>query len=81
MVRGSGDTLPLTTITFISLFVFRAGIAFSLVRLTPFKEHGVWAGMTISSYIAAFMSWIYYRTGKWKEKIKIKPLIPGGSKI
>jgi putative MATE family efflux protein len=68
VIRGSGDTVPLTIIAFITLIVFRAGMTFTLVKFTGLHQLGIWVAMAISAYIGALLSWLYYRTGKWIDK-------------
>lgn len=72
VIRGSGDTIPLTVFAFISLIIFRAGIAWTLLHTTNLKEAGIWTGMVISVYIGMIISFWYYKTGKWKEKALLK---------
>jgi Na+-driven multidrug efflux pump len=78
VIRGAGDTIPLTVFSFISLIIFRAGIVWGLVSLTHLNQAGIWTGMVISIYIGMIISFWYYKTGKWREKamLKIKK-IPG----
>jgi len=70
VIRGSGDTVPLTVIAFITLIIFRAGITFALVKFTGLHQLGIWIAMATSAYVGAFLSWIYYRQGKWIDKYK-----------
>lgn len=72
VIRGAGDTIPLTIFAFISLIIFRAGIAWALISTTNMHESGIWVSMVISAYIGMIISFWYYKTGKWKEKSMLK---------
>lgn len=72
VIRGAGDTVPLTVFAFISLIIFRAGIAWALINTTSLNEAGIWIAMTASAYIGVIISFWYYKTGKWKEKALLK---------
>jgi putative MATE family efflux protein len=68
VIRGAGDTIPLTVIAFITLIIFRAGITWGLVEHTQLHQLGIWIAMAISAYIGALLSFLYYKYGNWKEK-------------
>jgi putative MATE family efflux protein len=70
VIRGSGDTIPLTIIAFITLIIFRAGTTYLLVHFTGLHQLGIWLAMAISAYVGALLSYIYYRSGKWIERYK-----------
>jgi putative MATE family efflux protein len=72
VIRGAGDTVPLTIFAFVSLIIFRTGIAWVLIEKTQLKEVGIWIGMTISVYIGAGISYWYYKASKWNDKTLIK---------
>jgi putative MATE family efflux protein len=68
VIRGAGDTIPLTVIAFITLIIFRAGITWTLVNHSGLHQLGIWTAMTISAYVGALLSYLYYKFGRWKEK-------------
>jgi len=73
VIRGSGDTLPSTFFAVINLLIIRVGASWALVEFTGFKEHGVWIAMTASVYIGLFLNFLYYKSSRWKGRVKIKP--------
>ncbi len=85
VIRGAGDTIPLTVFAFISLIIFRAGISWLLIEKTQLKELSIWIGMTVSVYIGMIISYWYYKAGKWKEralmKMKERPVSPAREEI
>jgi putative MATE family efflux protein len=68
VIRGAGDTIPLTIISLITLLIFRAGIVWGLVSFTHLNQSGIWAGMVISIYVGTILSYLYYKYGNWKQK-------------
>ena len=43
-----------------------------------FGYHGIWWAIPMAWFSGMILSYIYYRTGKWKNKsiIKMKPVAP-----
>ncbi|HPI04181.1 MAG TPA: MATE family efflux transporter [Candidatus Goldiibacteriota bacterium] len=49
IVRGSGDTLPSTVFSFITLIVLRVGLSWLLLDKTGMDERGIWIGITATA--------------------------------
>ncbi len=62
-IRGSGDTLPSTVISFISLLVIRSTTAHYLSE--SMGEKGIWAAMIISVFAALTLTFLYFLSGRW----------------
>lgn len=67
VMRGAGDTFIPMLITFISLWVIRIPLCYFL------SEHwgyvGIWWGIPIAWIIGVILSYLYFRTGRWKSKV------------
>ena len=78
ILRGAGDTMAVMWITIVTNVVLRVPIAYSLAALTKSAEYpaghpdSVYLSMMISWVIGAILSFIYYRTGKWKNKAVVR---------
>jgi putative MATE family efflux protein len=66
VLRGAGDTLVPMFLTLLSLWVIRVPAAYLLSG--EIGETGVWYASPISWFSGALLSYLYYRTGKWREK-------------
>lgn len=78
--RGTGHTKAAMIFSLTRIMVLRIGLsyllAFSTVPLgfttleigAGLGILGVWLGMSLSNIIIAFLSYGYFRTGRWKEK-------------
>ena len=75
VLRGAGDTLIPMFITLFSLWLVRIPIAYFLSG--KFGYIGIWWAIPISWIIGSIFSYIYYRTGRWKQK----SIIPVISKV
>ncbi|MBN2753230.1 MAG: MATE family efflux transporter [Candidatus Goldbacteria bacterium] len=73
IVRGSGDTLPSTLFAFITLIALRVGLSWVLLDKAGMDERGVWIGITASAYLGALLNYWYYKSGRWKNREKLKP--------
>jgi len=73
IIRGSGDTLPATLFAFITIIIFRSGTAWGLIDFAGMNETGIWIAMLIGPYIGALLNFLYYKSGKWKNKGIIRP--------
>jgi len=62
-IRGAGDTLPSTIISFISLLMVRATMAHYLSE--SMGEQGIWIAMLASVATALILTYIYYLSGRW----------------
>ncbi|MFO7792730.1 MAG: MATE family efflux transporter [Candidatus Saliniplasma sp.] len=71
--RGTGHTKPAMVLSLTRIMGLRIGLSFILAF--PVYGYGlnlgilgVWIGMSLSNIIIAFVSYGYFRTGRWKEK-------------
>ncbi|MGM0510659.1 MAG: MATE family efflux transporter [Thermoplasmatota archaeon] len=71
--RGTGHTKPAMMFSLTRILVLRLGISY-LLAFPVFSIGldlgivGVWIGMTMSNLIITGLSYLYFRTGKWKER-------------
>lgn len=71
VLRGAGDTLVPMFITLFALWVARIPIAWALSR-TDFGIIGIWWAIPIAWCLGMILSFLYYKTGRWKTKSVIK---------
>jgi putative MATE family efflux protein len=71
LLRGAGDNIPVMLITLISMWVVRVPLAIFLVKLPALGITGVWLALLSGPVIGLLLSWAYYLSGRWKEKILI----------
>ncbi|HOJ49225.1 MAG TPA: MATE family efflux transporter [Spirochaetota bacterium] len=69
-LRGVGDTLIPMFITIISLWALRIPISYILSK--KIGVVGIWWGIPIAWVMGAILSFLYYKLGKWENKITIK---------
>ena len=78
IMRGAGDTMPAMWISFITTVVIRTPLAYILAALTKSEEYpagnpvSIFVSLLVSWILSAIISYIWYRTGKWKEKAIVK---------
>jgi putative MATE family efflux protein len=66
LLRGAGDTITSMFITLITLWVIRIPASYLLsLEIGPM---GIWWGIPVAWIIGLFISFIYYRTGRWRKK-------------
>lgn len=70
VMRGAGDTLWPMFFTIISLWIVRIPVSYLLSL--KIGEEGIWWGIPIAWFVGVTLSYIYYRTGKWKNKAVVK---------
>lgn len=70
VMRGAGDTLIPMFITLFALWVVRIPVTYYLSDLIG--EKGIWWSIPIAWFIGMTLSYIYYKTGKWKTKVVVK---------
>ncbi len=70
LFRGAGDTITSMVVTIITLWIIR--IPSSYLLSTKFGSIGIWWGIPVAWVIGLSISYIYYKTGKWKTKAVIK---------
>ncbi len=66
VLRGAGDTVIPMFISLISLWVVRVPISWILSQYWGPK--GIWWGIPIAWSIGALLSFLYYKTGRWKRR-------------
>lgn len=77
IVRGAGDTMYMSLFTFISVVLIRYPLALILAK-SSLKEKGIWVGILVSAILGLLMNYLYYESGRWKNKIVISPKERGG---
>lgn len=71
VMRGAGDTLIPMFITLFALWFVRIPAAVIFSRLLG--ETGIWWSIPCGWTIGMIFSIIYYKTGRWKTKVVVKP--------
>ena len=72
VMRGAGDTIVPMFITLLSLWIIRIPVASFLSD--SIGPDGIWLSIPIAWGVGAGCSYLYYRTGRWKNKGVIKPI-------
>ncbi|MCK9329899.1 MAG: MATE family efflux transporter [Candidatus Cloacimonetes bacterium] len=73
VLRGAGDTIFPMIFTIISLIFIRVPLAWFLSReWFDLGSDGIWWGTPIAWSVGFILSFIYYRSGKWKNKSIVK---------
>ena len=78
VMRGAGDTMTPMWISVITTFIIRIPLAYGISYLTrtPQKPNGayqcIWISLLIAWVMGAFITWLFYRTKRWKEKAILK---------
>lgn len=67
VLRGAGAMAEFTAGTFTSLFL---RVLFSYILGTVIGQDGIWWAISIGWILPCAMSFIFYKTGTWKRKIK-----------
>ncbi len=70
VLRGAGDTLIPMFITFFSLWIMRIPIAWLLSR--KIGETGIWWAVPIGMLTGTLLSFLYYKSGRYKNKAVVK---------
>jgi len=65
---GAGSTFTAMVLTIISLWLLRVPLAYFLSTYTKLNENGIWWAFPIANIIALFLTYMWYRTGRWKQK-------------
>ncbi len=69
VLRGAGATMVPMITTIFSLWVFRIPGAYLLSQ--KFGEIGIWWAIPIGWFMGLVMSYAYYLTGRWKNKVVV----------
>ena len=64
--RGAGDTVTAMAFSILALWGFRIPLALGLS--SSMGTDGIWLGILMSYLISPFLSILWFRRGKWKEK-------------
>ncbi|MBN2681040.1 MAG: MATE family efflux transporter [Bacteroidales bacterium] len=67
VLRGAGDTVIPMFITLFALWAVRIPLAWALSE-TKMGINGVWWAIPIAWFLGMFLSFLYYKTGRWKKK-------------
>jgi len=73
LLRGAGDTLIPMFITLFSLWLLR--IPFSYILSRHIGSDGIWWSIPVSWVFGFLISYIYYKTGRWKSKTIVKKTV------
>lgn len=66
ILRGAGATLVPMMITLFSLWIARIPASYFMAE--AFGRIGIWWGIPIGWFFGMSLSYLYYRSGKWKHK-------------
>lgn len=70
VMRGAGDTLIPMFITLFALWIVRIPLAYILAP--KIGEIGIWWAIPIGWFFGMSLSYVYYKTGRWKTKTVVK---------
>jgi putative MATE family efflux protein len=70
VMRGAGDTLIPMFFSLISLWLIRIPLAYFLSR--HMGAQGIWWAIPSGWFIGLSLSFMYYKTGRWKKKSVVK---------
>jgi putative MATE family efflux protein len=68
VIRASGDMITTMMMTIISQWVLQIPIAYFLSKFTMLEFRGIWFSMVLSGILATFITYVFYKKGKWKSK-------------
>lgn len=70
ILRGAGDTIVPMFITLFALWIIRIPLSYYFSRFMD--TNGIWLGIPVAWIIGYMFSFIFYKTGRWKNKGVIK---------
>jgi putative MATE family efflux protein len=70
VTRGAGDTLWPMVISVLSLWLIR--IPFAWYFSGKLGAHGIWWSIPAGWTVGLILSYLYYKTGRWKKKAVVK---------
>jgi len=76
VMRGAGDTLVPMFITLLSLWLVRIPLASFLSGFMG--TDGIWWSLPMCWCVGSACAFLYYRTGRWKNKGVVKPMMNEG---
>ncbi len=71
VMRGAGDTLVPMFFTIISLWFVRIPASYFLSQ--KIGVTGIWWGIPIAWFVGLLLAFTYYKTGRWKRKVVVRP--------
>jgi putative MATE family efflux protein len=77
VIRGAGDTVATMYLTLGSLWIVRVPLARYLSSLPQLGVAGVWLAMALGTCIGFVFHLLYYRSGRWKEKVVVQKAAEG----
>ncbi len=72
VIRGAGDTFTVLIIKAFSMILIRVPIAYLLAFVVFKSPDGIWASFSAVMLFESIVSYLYYKSGKWKEKVVFK---------
>ncbi len=69
LLRGAGDTIATMITSIISLWFIRVPLAYYLANTVGLGSRGVWISMAIGPIFGLTLSYLYYRTGRWRRSV------------
>ncbi|NLA58381.1 MAG: MATE family efflux transporter [Firmicutes bacterium] len=72
VIRGAGDTVATMYLTLGSLWIVRVPLARYLSSIPELGVGGVWLAMALGTCMGFIFHLLYYRTGRWKEKVVVQ---------
>jgi putative MATE family efflux protein len=73
VMRGAGDTIIPMFITLFALWIIRIPMAYFLSA--RMGEKGIWWAVPIGWTVGMILSFLYYRTGRWKRKAVVPVIL------
>lgn len=67
LFQGTGNTLYTMVIEVSRLWVFRFATLFTFKNVFHMQERSVWFSVVVSNAISAFILWVLYKAGVWKN--------------
>jgi putative MATE family efflux protein len=74
VIRGAGDTLIPMFITLFSLWILRIPVSYFLSK--AIGSDGIWWSIPIAWTFGMIAATIYYYSGRWKNKVVVRPVMP-----
>jgi len=65
-LNGAGDTRTPTIINLVGFWLFQIPLAYLLAKVFGFKSTGAFIAIPVAESLIAFLSWYFFRKGKWK---------------
>lgn len=69
-LRGAGDTVFTMTVSLVCLWIIRIPLAYGLSAW--YGRQGIWWAIGISIAIGLLITYVYYKTGRWKKRSVVK---------